>query len=128
LVYGQIRAYNETNEIIARELYVAIFYSGGGAAMYGVAEDTTIQNIARNLQEKWCCFYYLSRNSRNCLFERRKREVIYAGRKITGFPDKLENKEMEYYKAFPFSMDKAIKTMMATLYSQPKGKRCILRC
>ncbi|MBK9566099.1 MAG: peptidase, partial [Saprospiraceae bacterium] len=39
------------NEIIA-DNYLAIFYSGGGSAMYGVADDTTIQDIARKIYNK----------------------------------------------------------------------------
>jgi putative intracellular protease/amidase len=47
---------------------------------------------------------------------------LYAGKKITGFPDKLEKKEMEYYKAFPFAMDKAIKNNDGNFVYSEKGK------
>jgi len=91
--------------------YSAIFYTGGGAAMFGVAEDQTIQNIAREIYNKngvvaaichgTAGLAYLKDNSGNSM---------YSGKKITGFPNKFENKEAEYYKTFPFAIDEAIKT------------------
>lgn len=96
-------------EIMA-ENYVAIFYSGGGAAMFGVAEDTTIQNIARNIYKRNGIVSSICHGTAGIAYLKDEYgKSLYAGRKITGFPDMFENKKMEYYKAFPFSIDKAIK-------------------
>jgi CubicO group peptidase (beta-lactamase class C family)/putative intracellular protease/amidase len=96
-------------EIMA-ENYVAIFYSGGGAAMFGVAEDTTIQNIARIIYKRNGIVSSICHGTAGIAYLKDEYgKSLYAGRKITGFPDMFENKKMEYYKAFPFSIDKAIK-------------------
>jgi putative intracellular protease/amidase len=96
-------------EIIA-ENYVAIFYSGGGAAMFGIAEDTTIQQIARKIYNKNGIVSTICHGTAGIAYLKDENgKSLYAGKKITGFPDKFENKKMEYYSTFPFSMDKAIK-------------------
>ncbi len=96
------------SEIIA-DNYSAIFYSGGGAAMYGVAEDTTIQKIARKIYNRNGVISTLCHGTAGIAYLKDDSgNSLYAGRKITGFPDKNEDKNEEYYKSFPFAMDKAI--------------------
>ena len=47
--------------------YKAVYYSGGGAAMFGVPENKAIQNISKDIyRKKWCCFSRLPRNSGDC--------------------------------------------------------------
>lgn len=96
-------------EVIA-ENYSAIFYSGGGAAMFGVAEDKTIQKIARTIYTKNGIVSTICHGTAGIAYLKDENgKSLYAGKKITGFPDKFENTKMEYYSTFPFSMDKAIK-------------------
>ena len=96
------------SEIVA-ENYLAIFYSGGGAAMFGVAEDTTIQKIARNIYNKNGVISTICHGTAGIAFLKDENgKSLYAGRKITGFPDKFENQKLEYYKTFPFVLDKVI--------------------
>ncbi len=110
------------NDIIA-ENYLAIFYSGGGAAMYGVAEDTTIQNIARKIYKKNGVVSTICHGTAGIAFLKDENgKSLYAGKKITGYPDKLESKEMEYYKAFPFIMDRTIKHNDGDFVYSEKGK------
>ena len=97
------------NEIDANH-YSAIFYSGGGAAMFGVAEDPMIQKIARSIYDRNGVVSTICHGTAGIAFLKDdKGKSLYAGRKITGYPDKFENTEMEYYKTFPFSINQAIK-------------------
>ena len=97
------------NEIDANN-YSAIFYSGGGAAMFGVAEDPMIQKIARSIYDRNGVVSTICHGTAGIAFLKDdKGKSLYAGRKITGYPDKFENTEMEYYKTFPFSINQAIK-------------------
>lgn len=90
--------------------YVGIFYSGGGAVMFGVPEDTIIQRIARGIYYKNGVIATICHGTAGIAYLKDENgKSLYEGRKITGFPDKLENKKKEYYKSFPFIMDKAIK-------------------
>lgn len=97
------------NEVNA-ENYVAIFYSGGGAAMFGVPEDTTIQSIARKIYKKNGIISTICHGTAGIAYLKDDNgQSLYAGKKITGYPDKFENKKMDYYASFPFSIDNAIK-------------------
>jgi len=109
-------------EIIA-ENYVAIFYSGGGAAMFGVAEDTTIQKIARNIYHRNGVISTICHGTAGIAYLKDENgKSLYAGKRITGYPDKFENTEMDYYKAFPFSIDQAIQKNEGNfVYSEKAG-------
>jgi len=96
-------------EISAND-YSAIFYSGGGAAMFGVADDVTIQKIARTIYNKNGVISAICHGTAGISFLKDENgKSLFAGRKITGFPDEFESKEAAYYKTFPFAIDKAIK-------------------
>lgn len=96
------------SEIIA-DNYAAIFFSGGGASMFGVPEDTTIQNIARKIFNQNGVISAICHGTAGIAFLKDENgKSLYAGKKITGYPDKFENKKLDYYKTFPFSMDKTI--------------------
>lgn len=106
---GKLKHTMKPSEIIA-DNYLAIFYSGGGSAMFGVAEDTTIQGIARKIYGRQGVISTICHGTAGIAFLKGDNgRSLYAGRKITGYPDKLENREMNYYETFPFSIDKAIR-------------------
>lgn len=108
-------------EIVA-ENYSAIFYSGGGAAMFGVAEDVCIQEIARKIYNKNGVVSTICHGTAGIAYLKDENgKSLYTGKKITGYPDKFENTQMEYYKAFPFSIDKAIKKNEGNFIYSDKG-------
>jgi putative intracellular protease/amidase len=95
--------------VVVPEHYSAIFYSGGGAAMFGVAEDTSIQRIARAIYNKNGIISTLCHGTAGIAYLKDENgNSLYNGRKITGFPDSQEDRNEAYYKTFPFAMDKAI--------------------
>ncbi|MCV9934245.1 nuclear transport factor 2 family protein [Flavobacterium sp. LS1R47] len=109
------------SEIIS-DNYSAIFYSGGGSAMYGVAEDTTIQKIARDIYSKNGVISTICHGTAGIAYLKdKKQKSLYSGKKITGYPDEFENKDAEYYKTFPFSIDKAIKNNEGNFVYSKKG-------
>lgn len=109
-------------EIIA-EQYSAIFYSGGGAAMYGVPEDTMIQAIARKIYNGNGVVSAICHGTAGIAYLKDNQgKSLYADKKITGFPDEHEKKEMDYYKAFPFVMDKTIEKNEGDFVYSEKGK------
>jgi putative intracellular protease/amidase/alpha/beta superfamily hydrolase len=96
------------SEIIT-DNYSAIYYSGGGAAMFGVAEDTTIQTIARKIYNRNGVVSTLCHGTAGIAYLKEGNgKSLYEGKKITGYPDSQEDKNEAYYKTFPFAMDKAI--------------------
>ncbi|MCE7043269.1 serine hydrolase [Dyadobacter sp. CY312] len=99
-----------TPAAVVPENYAAIFYGGGGAAMFGVPENKTIQNIARQIFNNNGVVSAICHGTAGLAYLKDESgKSLYTGKKITGFADKFENKEEEYYKTFPFSIDQAIK-------------------
>ncbi len=119
---GKLAHTMKPTEIIADD-YAAIFYTGGGAAMFGVAEDATIQKIARKIYNNNGVISSICHGTAGMAFlEDDNGNSLYKGKKITGFPDKFENREMEYYKTFPFAIDKAIKDNDGNFVYSDKGR------
>ncbi|WP_089069708.1 nuclear transport factor 2 family protein [Flavobacterium reichenbachii] len=110
------------DEIIS-DNYSVIFYTGGGAAMYGVAEDQAIQKIARSIYNRNGVVAAICHGTAGITYLKdEKGKSLYTGRKITGYPDEFENRNAAYYKTFPFAIDKAIKNNQGNfVYSKNGG-------
>ncbi len=102
--------------------YRAVHYVGGGNAMYGVAENKAIQNIAMAIYEKHngiissVChgtagIVNLKTNDGNYLVD---------GKRISGYPEAFENQSREYFKHFPFLIQETIEKRGGKFfYSKP---------
>jgi putative intracellular protease/amidase len=89
--------------------YQAVYYSGGGAAMFGVAENKIIQNIAGTIYENGGVVSAVCHGTAGIVnLKSRDGAFIFANKKVTGFPDIFEDTKAEYYQAFPFSIDKEV--------------------
>lgn len=89
--------------------YKAVYYSGGGAAMFGVPENLKIQAIARKIYENKGVVSTVCHGTAGIAnLKNSKGSYIYTGKKISGFPDKFENKNAPYFQTFPFSIQEKI--------------------
>ncbi|WP_298421006.1 type 1 glutamine amidotransferase domain-containing protein [uncultured Kordia sp.] len=89
--------------------YKAVYYSGGGAAMFGVPENSSIQNISRKIYENKGVVSAVCHGTAGIAnLKNSKGNYLYATKKITGFPDKFENKKAPYFQTFPFSIQEKI--------------------
>ncbi|QPF75148.1 peptidase [Roseateles sp. DAIF2] len=89
--------------------YQAVYYSGGGAAMFGVAENAEIQAIATGVHRNGGIVSAVCHGTAGLVHLKNSAGVpLYSGKKITGYPDAFENKTAAYYKTFPFSIDAEI--------------------
>lgn len=89
--------------------YQAIYYSGGGSAMFGIAEHSNIQAIAGKIYEQGGVISAICHGTAGIAnLKNKEGAFIVANKKITGFPDMFEDTQAEYYKTFPFSIDKQI--------------------
>lgn len=106
---GKLKNTKKPNEIAASD-YVAIFYAGGGSAMFGVPSDAGIQNIAMEIYEKQEGVVSAVCHGTAGIVHLKKQDGNYLveGKRINGFPDLFEDKEARYYQEFPFSIEEAI--------------------
>ncbi len=90
--------------------YQAVYYGGGGAAMFGVPEDKAIQDISRTVYENKGVVSAICHGTAGIAhLKTSDGNYIYAGKRVNGFPDIFENKDAAYYKTFPFSIEELIK-------------------
>ncbi|MEL6305317.1 MAG: type 1 glutamine amidotransferase domain-containing protein [Bacteroidota bacterium] len=97
------------NEIDA-STYRAIYYGGGGAAMFGVPENETIQRIAMSIYEENNGVVSAICHGAAGLVNLKLKsgEYLYAGKKVNGFPDLFERMDAAYYQEFPFSIEQTL--------------------
>ncbi len=102
--------------------YKAVYYSGGGAAMFGVPEDEKIQNIVTKIYENNGIISAICHGTAGIVnLKNNDGTYIYEGKKINGFPDFFENKEARYYKEFPFSIEGILKERGGDFSYSEKG-------
>lgn len=89
--------------------YRAVYYSGGGSAMFGVADNKSIQEIATAIYRSGGVVSAICHGTAGIVnLKNTDGSSLLAGRNITGFPDLFENTKADYYKTFPFSIDKEV--------------------
>ncbi|MEO9871388.1 type 1 glutamine amidotransferase domain-containing protein [Ekhidna sp.] len=90
--------------------YAAIFYAGGGSAMFGVPFDDSIQKIATDIykREDGIVSAVCHGTAGIANIKNDDGTFLVAGKKVNGFPDLFENKEGAYFQEFPFSIEKQI--------------------
>jgi len=90
--------------------YKAVYYGGGGAAMFGVPEDEAIQKITMDIYDNNGIVAAICHGTAGIVnLKKSDGNYLYKEKNVNGFPDLFENKEARYYKTFPFSIEKVIK-------------------
>lgn len=102
--------------------YNAIYYVGGGAAMFGVPENKAIQNIALDIYQNKGILSAICHGTAGIVnIKNKEGEYIYKDKIVNGFPDKFENKNGKYYETFPFSIEEIIKERGGQFNYSEKG-------
>ncbi|MEQ6124827.1 type 1 glutamine amidotransferase domain-containing protein [Pseudotenacibaculum sp. MALMAid0570] len=90
--------------------YRAVYYGGGGAAMFGVPEDKSIQKISTDVYNSNGIISSICHGTAGIVNLKIDNDnYLYANKDVNGFPDLFENKSAQYYKTFPFSIEEIIK-------------------
>jgi putative intracellular protease/amidase len=114
LLYNQDFMYSLKNtkkpkEIIAKN-YKAVHYIGGGSAMYEVPENKDIQKIAMTIFEDYNGIISSVCHGTAGITNLKTKDgnYLYKNKIVNGYPDSFENQEAEYFKQFPFLIQKTI--------------------
>jgi len=118
----KLKATFSPNEIDAND-YAAIYYVGGGSAMFEVPENKRIQRIALSILEKKDGILSAICHGTAGITTIKNSDGSYAisKHKITGFPDAFEDTKAAYYKEFPFAIDSAVISANAQFEYSYKG-------
>ncbi|MFK8061200.1 MAG: type 1 glutamine amidotransferase domain-containing protein [Polaribacter sp.] len=118
---NKLKNTKSANEISSKN-YKAIYYVGGGAAMFGVPENKEIQKIALDIYENNGILSAVCHGTAGIVnIKNTKGEYIYKDKMVNGFPDKFENKNGKYYESFPFSIEEIIKQRGGNFRYSDKG-------
>ena len=106
----QLEHTQKPSEVNAAD-YQAVYYGGGGSAMFGVPENEAIQKIAMDVYEEHDGIISAVCHGTAGIAHLKTKDGKYLveGKKVNGFPDKFENMKGRYYQEFPFSIEQIIK-------------------
>lgn len=93
------------------EKYKAVYYVGGGAAMFGVPENLAIQNISMKVfeQNNGIVSAVCHGSAGIVNLKTSDGEYLVKNKSVNGFPDIFENMKASYYQEFPFSIEDKLK-------------------
>jgi putative intracellular protease/amidase len=97
-------------EEIDSKNYKAVYYVGGGSAMYDVPGNKQIQTIALKVYEenKGIISSVCHGTAGIVNLKTTDGKYLVTGKKISGYPDSFEKQDGEYFKHFPFLIQKTI--------------------
>jgi len=102
--------YTLSPEQVDPNLYRAIYYVGGGSAMFGVPENEAIQKIAMKIYEENNGIISSVCHGTAGIVNLKTKEGNYLveGKAVNGYPDSYENQDADYFQQFPFLIQKTI--------------------
>lgn len=96
-------------EVKAKE-YKAVYYVGGGSAMFDVPVNKGIQNIAMDVYEKYNGIISAVCHGTAGIVNLKtsKGDYFVRGKTINGYPEDYENTSKPHFKTFPFLIKKTV--------------------
>lgn len=111
------------NEIVAKD-YKAVHYIGGGSSLFGVPENKEIQQISMDVYEEYGGVVSSVCHGTAGIVHLKTKDGQYLvkGKNVNGFPDAHENSNGEYFKHFPFLIQKTIEARGGKFRYSQKNK------
>ena len=104
----QLEHTNTPGEIEAAG-YTAIYYPGGGAAMFGVPENEEIQQIAMDIYNAKGVVSAVCHGTAGIVhLKKADGKYLVSGKAVNGYPEEHENQNAAYFKEFPFLIKKTV--------------------
>ncbi len=112
-------------EKVVASQYKAVHYVGGGNAMYGVAQNRTLQEISMEIYEQHNgIISSVCHGTAGIAFLKQANgEYLVSGKRISGYPDEYENPNKAYFKQFPFKITETIERHGGTLKYSPRNHK-----
>lgn len=98
--------------------YKAVYYVGGGSAMFNVPKNIEIQKIAMDIYEnqKGVISAVCHGTAGIVFLKKSNGDYLVNNKRVNGFPEDYEKKEKEYFKSFPFLIRKTIENHGGKFY------------
>lgn len=114
----------QSPEQVNAENYEAIYFVGGGGAMFGVPENAAIQKIAMEIYEEHQGIISSICHGTAGIVNLKTKDGQYLvkGKTVSGYPEAYERKDADYFKEFPFLIQKTIEERGGTFKVAPRNK------
>lgn len=92
--------------------YRAVYYVGGSNAMYGVAENPALQNIAMHVYERnGGVISAVCHGTAGIVnLKLANGQYLVSGKRISGYPEEHEEQDAAYFREFPFLIRKTVES------------------
>ena len=92
--------------------YRAVYYVGGSNAMYGVAENPVLQDIAMQVYERngGVVSAVCHGTAGIVNLKLANGQALVSGKRISGYPEEDEDQDAAYFKEFPFLIRKTVES------------------
>ena len=110
-IMGGLRNTLTPAQIDARR-YRAVYYVGGSNAMYGVAENPMLQDIAMQVYERngGVVSAVCHGTAGIVNLKLANGQALVSGKRISGYPEEDEDQDAAYFKEFPFLIRKTVES------------------
>ncbi len=110
------------SEINAKN-YKAVHYIGGGAAMFGVPENTAIQKIAMTIYEEHNGIISSVCHGTAGIVNLKTKDgnYLFKNKNVSGYPDSFEKPDAPYFKQFPFLIQQTLESRGAIFKFSPRN-------
>lgn len=104
--------------------YRAVYFVGGSNAIYGVPENTRLQDIAMHVYERNGGVVSAVCHGTAGLVNLRLSDGRYlvGGKRISGYPEEFERQDADYFKEFPFLIRQTIESRGGTFLTSARDK------
>ncbi|MET4730420.1 putative intracellular protease/amidase [Lysobacter enzymogenes] len=104
--------------------YRAVYFVGGSNAIYGVPENTQLQNIAMHVYERNGGVVSAVCHGTAGLVNLKLSDGKYliGGKRVSGYPEEFERQDAAYFKEFPFLIRKTVEARGGTFLTSARDK------
>lgn len=104
--------------------YRAVYFVGGSNAIYGVPENTGLQDIARHVYERNGGVVSAVCHGTAGLVNLRLSDGRYllGGKRVSGYPEEFERQDAAYFKEFPFLIRQTVESRGGTFLTSARDK------
>ncbi|WP_082124584.1 nuclear transport factor 2 family protein [Lysobacter capsici] len=104
--------------------YRAVYFVGGSNAIYGVPENSRLQDIARHVYERNGGVVSAVCHGTAGLVNLKLSDGSYliGGKRISGYPEEFERQDAAYFKEFPFLIRKTVESRGGTFLTSARDQ------
>ncbi|CAN7384083.1 nuclear transport factor 2 family protein [Pseudoxanthomonas sp. LjRoot143] len=103
--------------------YRAVYFVGGSNAVYGVPENTLLQDIAMHVYEQNGVVSAVCHGTAGLVnLKLSDGRYLLGGKRVSGYPEEFERQDAAYFKEFPFLIRQTVEARGGTFLTSARDK------